>query len=124
MGVVCKQPTTTCGKSNILTSKWANVGSSGFCCCCVVVTFESCETCYYYYTYEINSNAIAKPSKHKNNLFHCIHQHKYIPSHHKQDKLPVLDTEIKQYVFLTIYIHTYVTNYAAIQCIRRYNIIK
>ena len=28
MGVVCKQPTTTCGKSNILTSKWANVGSS------------------------------------------------------------------------------------------------
>jgi len=29
MGVVCKQPTTTCGKSNNLTSKCANVGSSG-----------------------------------------------------------------------------------------------
>ena len=28
MGVVCKQPTTPFGKSNILTSKCANVGSS------------------------------------------------------------------------------------------------
>ena len=52
--------------------------------------------------YEIIKNNSTKCQK---QFIPLLYTPTYIPSHHKQDKLPVLDREIKQYVLLTIYIY-------------------
>ena len=53
MGVVCKQPTTPFGKSNILTSKCANVGSSAK----IYIIFEKKKEDYFIeIDYVLNTN--------------------------------------------------------------------